>query len=299
MDLRETVIRTVCYFDLFDFPLTREEIKSLLCSNELRAADVEAAIASLVVGKSLNANDGLLSLSDRDGLEKIRAERKLFSERKWRRARRWARVFSALPGVAFAGVGNTLAYDNARDGSDIDFFIVTAPGAIWRTRFFCAALAALFDLRPKNGNNRDKLCLSFFVTTEALDMRALAIGADDVYMRYWTRQMTPLSGNQKTAELFFSKNHEAQLRKKIGSSAVWRLLCAPLGLLPGAFMRGWQQRHFPKAIVDAAARRDGSVVISDAILKFHVSDRRADIYERWQKRVESILHESRETPRTN
>ncbi len=306
MDLREAIIRTVCYFDLFDFPLTRAEVKSLLCLNEADAAGAEAALALLVAGKTLKENGGCLSLFDRDGLEQIRAERQLFSARKWRRARRWARIFAALPGVEFAGVGNTLAYDNARDGSDIDFFIVTAPGTIWRTRFFCAALAAAFDLRPKNGDNRDKLCLSFFVTTEALDMRALAIGADDVYMRYWTRQMKPLSGNPAAVEEFFSKNHEvarqlswASSREKIGRSLVWRLLSAPLGLLPGAFMRGWQQRHFPKAIVDAAARRDGSVVISDSILKFHVSDRRADIYERWQKRVESMLYESRETHRTN
>jgi len=316
MDLREAIIRTVCYFDLFDFPLTRGELRNFLYQNAASSDEVAAAVAALIAGKTLKENGGLIALADRVGLEKLRAERKVFSERKWRRARRWARIFAALPGVAFVGVGNTLAYDNARDGSDIDFFIVTAPNAIWRTRFFCAALAALFDLRPKNGDNRDKLCLSFFVTTEALDMSEFNCHCEertneqrgnlagdapkvDIYMRYWTRQMTPLSGNQKAAELFFSKNHEVAPREKIGRPIVWRWLCAPLGLLPGTFMRGWQRQHFPKAIVDAAARRDGSVAISDAVLKFHVSDRRADIYERWQKRVESILHESREIPRTN
>jgi len=298
MDLREAIIRTVCYFDIFDFPLTRREAGDRMYGAVAAAAEVDRGIASLIEARVIETDGEYIFLRGRSGLPAVRAERKVFSERKWRRARKWARIFAAFPGVELAGVGNTLAYDNARDGSDIDLFIVTAPKAIWRTRFFCAALAAVLDLRPKNGNNRDKLCLSFFVTTEALNMQALALGANDVYMHYWTRQMRPLAGKQRTADLFFSKNHETSPREKIGRSVVLRLLCAPLGLLPGSFMRGWQRRHFPKAIVDAEAEHNGSVVISDSILKFHVSDRRADIYERWQKRVESILNESRQDHRT-
>ena len=194
MELREAIIRTVCYFDLFDFPLTRMEVRSYLLGTEAGANEVDVMIASLTASKKLKTENGFISLHDRDGLSAIRAERKIFSDRKWKRARRWARIFAALPGVELVGVGNTLAYANAKDGSDIDFFIVTAPSAIWRTRFFCAAFAAMLDLRPKANDNRDKLCLSFFVTTDALDMRALALGADDVYMRYWTRQMKPLAG---------------------------------------------------------------------------------------------------------
>ena len=99
---------------------------------------VDAAIATLLGSKILKEENDFVFIFDRDGLSAVRAERKIFSDRKWKRARRWARIFAALPAVELVGVGNTLAYDNAKDGSDIDFFIVTAPGAVWRTRFFCA-----------------------------------------------------------------------------------------------------------------------------------------------------------------
>ena len=289
MDLREAIIRTVCYFDLFDFPLSRAEICDRLYGSDAGAHEVDAAVATLLDSKILKEENGFISLSDRDGLSAVRAERKIFSDRKWKRARRWERIFAALPDVELVGVGNTLAYDNAKDGSDIDFFIVTAPGAVWRTRFFCAALAAVFDLRPKADDNRDKLCLSFFVTADSLDMQAFAIRSDDIYMRYWTRQMTPLAGKLSAFELFRVVNRGVSVREKIGSSVVLRLLFSPLALLPGSFMRNWQKRHFPQALIEAEARHDGSVIISDSVLKFHVNDRRAYIYDRWQKRVKSIL----------
>jgi hypothetical protein len=289
MDLREAIIRTVCYFDLFDFPLTRSEICEWLYGARASVHEVDAVLATLIGSKILKEESGFVSLFDRNGLPAIRASRHAESARKWRRARRWSRIFAALPAVELVGVGNTLAYDNARAESDIDFFIVTAPGAIWRTRFFCAAIAALFNLRPLPNDNRDKLCLSFFVTTDSLDMQAFAIRRDDIYMHYWTRQMLALAGNSATAELFQAVNHEVTPHGTIGSPAVWRWLFSPLALLPGSFMRDWQKRHFPQALIAAEARHDGSVIVSDAVLKFHVNDRRADIYDRWQRRVKSIL----------
>ena len=50
-------------------------------------------------------------------------------------------------------------------------------------------------------------------------------------------------------------------------------------------MKNWQTRHFPEDLIEAEAKHDGSVVISDSVLKFHVNDKRADIYEKWEKRV--------------
>ena len=157
----------------------------------------------------------------------------------------------------------------------------------------------MLDLRPKDGDNRDKLCLSFFVTTEALEMRALAFRADDVYMHYWTRQMKPLAGNSSAFELFRAVNPEIQSRGMADRSRFLRTVFYPLALFPGAFMRNWQKHHFPKLLIASEERHDGSVVVSDSVLKFHVNDRRADIYDRWQKRVQSILHENAQDHRTN
>ena len=292
MDLRERIIRTVSYFDLFDRPLSRAEIFDLLYGKDAarEAAAVNDAITALAGAGKIKEAGGLVFLFDRDpGLATLRVQRRQIAARKLRRARRWAGFFSALPGVRLVGIGNTLAYQNAKDESDIDFFIVTAPGMIWRTRFFCAAAAALFDLRPRAGNNRDKLCLSFFVTERALDLSSLKRGAEDVYMDYWIRLMMPLAGSAEARNRYRRANGLPPDAAPIGGSHLWRFLLFPVACLPGAFMKGWQLRHFPAVLRAAAARHDGSVVVTDDILKFHVTDRRADIYEKWKKRVNSIL----------
>ena len=63
----------------------------------------------------------------------------------------------------------------------------------------------------------------------------------------------------------------------------------PIGILPGTFMKKVQIALFPRELAEAAARRDGSVVVSDEILKFHVNDRRAEIFERWAKKNQEVI----------
>ncbi len=294
MELRESILRTVCYFDLFDHPLTRAETRRWLFeSGAVSFTEVEAGVDALLTEGILKEERGMVSLADREGLAGIRAARYRHSCRKWKRARRWARVFAALPGVRLVGIGNTLAFHNAKDDSDIDFFIITAPGTIWRTRFFCAALAALFDLRPRPGANRDKLCLSFFVTDDHLNIYSLLPTpyslANDIYLHYWIRQMAPLAGDAEAAQAFVAANPGVEERGAVGCSKFLTKLFSPLGRLPGGLMKNWQIKRFPPDLRQAEARRDGSVVVSERMLKFHVNDRRRDIYEKWQKRVDSIL----------
>jgi hypothetical protein len=311
MELRAAIISTLAYFDLFDYPPTRAEVwrwlfapdpKYKIQDTKYTIADVDSSITELVSAGTLKEENGFVYLADRTGLPALREERYRHSVRKWRRARRWARVFGALPGVELVGIGNTLAFHAAKDASDIDFFIVTKPGTIWRTRALCAGLAALFRLRPTETVTRDKLCLSFFVTDDALDLAPLKHpGAElDIYLLYWIAQMTPLAGSSHAYDKFFEAN--AWVWKFLPNTAVrfvtyetnmtgrvLGVLGRVLGFVSGDFMKEKQMLKFPPAINEAVARRDGSAVISDSMLKFHLNDRRAQIFERWQQRLSTLL----------
>ncbi len=328
--LQEAVLRTVAYFDLFDFPLTRGEVWRWLYdpehgtrNTEHSIGDIDAAISTLISEGKFKEENGCVFLAHRMGLPAVRSERYRHSVRKWRRARRWAMFFGALPGVLLVGVGNTLAYHNAKDESDIDFFIVTKPGTLWRTRFLCAASAALSNLRPAPGKTRDKLCLSFFVSEDALDLSKLMIqdsptkvgvrpGSDrfkiqDPYLTYWTAQMTPLVSDRATLERYREKNEwvRAYLPNTLsrdaspapplaGPAPFWLYrLFQPLDLMAGNFLEHWQRSHFPPSIMEARLKNDGSVVVTDEVLKFHVNDRRVEIMRRWEVRIHCHPDESR------
>ena len=287
MNLDEAILKTVSYFDLFDHPLSRGEIWKYLIGAPASFREVDAATTALL-GKKLEEKNGLIFFPGRGSIVSVRGSRYRHSCRKWRRAGRWARFFAAIPGVELVGVGNTLSYNNAKDGSDIDFFIVGKPGTLWRTRAFCSVLPALFKLRPRPESGRDKLCLSFFATSAGLDLAKLSRSGEDVYLEYWIRLMTPLAGKEEAARLFAAVNR-VEPRGKTGVPRFWKILLSPIGILPGTFLKKIQIALFPRELAEAAARRDGSVVVSDEILKFHVNDRRAEISERWTKKYLEVI----------
>jgi hypothetical protein len=289
MEIDERIIRTVAYFDLFDYPLTEAEVRRwLFGAGVVSFSEIAETVDGLASRGTLKEEGGLICVADREGLRELREERFRHSARKWKRARRWANVFAAVPGVELVAIGNTLAYNNAKDDSDIDFFIVTAPGTIWRNRFFCAGLAALFKARPRADDSRDKLCLSFFAASDALDLSVIA-RPEDVYLHYWLRQLVPLAGSTETAAAFCAANGRLTERGGASKAWVWAWLFRPIGWLGGDFLKKAQEKRFPKPLRAAEAKGDGSVVISDKMLKFHVNDRRQEVRERWEKRVEYLM----------
>jgi len=311
MEINERIIKTVAYFDLFDYPLTRGEVWRWLCGREAgdkrdELETVEREIDALLGKGVFKEKNGFIFAADRDGANFTRESRYRFSCRKWRRARRWAEFFSAVPGVEMVGVGNTLSFNNAKDDSDIDFFIVCAPGTIWRTRFFCAFLPMLFGLRPSARSNRDKLCLSFFVTNEELNINVIATPKavaippgdcfararndekPDVYLWYWTRLMIPLAGKIDTVQNFCEIN-KAAARGVLSRARFWGKILFWIKFFPGNFLKNRQLAHFPVPLKEAAARGDGAVIVSDNIFKLHVNDRRKEVYDRWVKRSEYLM----------
>jgi hypothetical protein len=297
MNLEGAVLKTISYFDLFDYPLTRAEIWKYLVGEKINLLETDTAISALVGSGRLQENNGLIFLPGRGSIASTRESRYRHSCRKWRRARRWANVFSGIPGVMLVAIGNTLSYNNAKDESDVDFFIVVRRGNLWRTRIFAAALAAFLRLRPIPGDSRDKLCLSFFVADDNLDLQKFSISVPtDIYLAYWIAQLAPLRGQAGVYESFLSENDwiKAILPNVFGRSAYrgaagfWKYLFAPLAVLPGSFLKNFQTRRFPLALREAMRRSDGSVVIGDDVLKFHLNDRRAKIYDEWVRRIPNI-----------
>ena len=53
-------------------------------------------------------------------------------------------------------------------------------------------LNAILNLRPNKKTKRDKICLSFYITAEKLDLADLKISGQDWYFNYWLAGLIPL-----------------------------------------------------------------------------------------------------------
>ncbi len=292
-NLRRSVLAALAYFDVFDFPLTLVEIARFLprsspAEKELPAlTDIRKTLRRCPVGE----REGYFFLAGRDAIVDRRREKYLLAAGKYRKARLLAACLRLLPSVRLVAVCNSLAIYNAERDSDIDFFVVTRPGAVWFTRLVTTGAVSLFGLRPDARTQRDRYCLSFFVTENALDLSSLALPSGDTYLRYWLATLQPLYDAGGVMDRLMAAN--AWLARDLPAYAPATRSAAPPDRRPArsnpfeGMARRLQWRLFPRSI-SAAANRDSRVVVYDDVLKFHVKDRRAEIEAAYRGRLQTL-----------
>ena len=311
VSLQRSILAAITYFDLFDYPLTSTEVWKYLwvtpSVEQKKHSVLEMPTLFAVIDEleklekdgRVASGNGFYFLPGREALIKTRNLRHVIAYRKWRKALRIIRFLRFLPHVRMIAVANTLAYDNADEGSDIDFFIVTAKGRVWTARFFVVLFLQIFGLRPTSKTRRDKICACFFVDEDHLDISSLALpGEPDVYLYYWIATLWPVYNperveGQSIYEKFFETN--TWVLKNVPNIHViipnmFRRVDMGTMSMHGAhviresFYRRLQERRFPDAI-RSRLNKDTAVVANDYVLKFHTHDRREEYRKKFIERV--------------
>ena len=306
--VHQAILSALAYYDAFAFPLTAQEIfLALPASDGARPAfeDLERALADAVRLGAIGVSEGLYFLAGREASVASRKSRYLLAEGKYARVRNFFALARFAPFLRAAFVCNTLARSYARAGSDIDMFVVAAPGRIWLTRLFVTGLAAVLRVRPTETESADRICLSFFVTEDALDLKPLAIDGD-VYLPHWLQELYPVYDEAGTTRRLFAQNGwlrdvlpgtrvQTPSRRRALAPRLTRVKRAFERLLDGLFgdrLERWAERRqkawMPAALRAAANSPASDVVLSDRILKFHDHDRRAEIRDAYLARLREV-----------
>lgn len=314
-DLEKSIIKTCAFFDLFDYPLTLLEIKQWLIDDADRLAGVSLAQVYDCLDQSeflktkLSQADGFYFLAGREAIGATRLRRYSITQKKYRLARRGLSALAALPFVGGVFLCNNFGYNNLHSRSDIDIFLTVAPGRIFLVRLLATLAIAVLGLRPSKTVQTDRLCLSFYLTSDALDFSELKIVANDLYLSYWLNNLLPVYGNVnlpaanpwlKQILPNFSPLIPApqrliqlgRLRRDFKRAAAW-LLRGRLGNRLEAWNRRLQSRQFSPAKKNLAKMPDSRVLIGDHIIKLHENDRRRDYLDRWQEKINSLLSDAR------
>ena len=197
LPLRDAVLATVVYADLFNFPLDRAEIHRDLIGVAAGRAETERTIAALVATGALAQIDELLTLPGRAALAAQRRERRAHAAHLWPRARRFGRALARFPFVRMVAVSGSLAAEHPDRRADIDYLIVTTPGRLWLVR----GLAVLLVRLARTGGAH--LCPNYLLTT-----RALTLQERDLYTAHELLQAAPPAGTP-IYRRFLSENNWA------------------------------------------------------------------------------------------
>jgi hypothetical protein len=203
--IQPAIRKTLTYSDLFDFPLSAQELSTFLF--DAGASEDEVAQAARLCDDVAEI-DGYFCLAGRDHVVRDRLRRRPENARLWRRARRYARLIAALPFIRLVAITGSLAPGNARAGDDIDLLLVVEPGRLWLCRLLLLILVKAARLVG------DELCPNFILSRSDLAIDGSAFPA--YYARELT-QMEPLFGasayralrlaNGWTSRLLPNSNH--------------------------------------------------------------------------------------------
>jgi hypothetical protein len=180
------VVEAIAYADVFDWPLTGEEIHRYLPVSAT-AEEVQASLASCHLGVLVSSQDGLYVLRGREYLVEERARRAAESARLWPRAQRYGRWIACLPWVRLVAVSGSLAVGAPTHGADIDLFIVSAEHRLWLTRALTIGVVKVASLGT--AARRVVLCPNYVVTTAALELTDR-----DLFTAHELVQLVPLAG---------------------------------------------------------------------------------------------------------
>ncbi|QQG52460.1 MAG: hypothetical protein HY931_04030 [Candidatus Falkowbacteria bacterium] len=274
------ILDPLVFFDLFDFPLTAYEIWHYLdCRGSLAAL---TSSLEMIDSKILGQKNGFYFLSGRENIVETRKIRYNYSCHKIKIAKRFARAFAFSPFVKTIAIANFIGDHNLRQEGDIDFFIITSARRIWLSRLFCAGLAKLLNSRPTAKKKQDKICLSFYISEEHLDIRDLALGDNDPYFYYWLRGLLPIYDSNNFYQQFLAANNLSTDKFTAVSIQIsWLDALEKIA-------KKWQLKIMSPGLKKAMNNSDG-VVISDSVLKLYLSDRRRLFAEKFKSKYDELL----------
>ena len=182
--LEEAIIHTVTYSDVFDYPLTPEEIHRYLVGVPASLDQVCAALENgSLVGGRLEREAGYYYLAGREGLVAKRLHRTQISAALWPKAVHYGLMIARMPFVRMVAITGALSMNSSDVGDDLDYFVVTDPGRLWLCRAF---VIGLVHAAARRG---DIICPNYFVST-----RALVVTDRNLYTAHEMAQMMPVAG---------------------------------------------------------------------------------------------------------
>ncbi len=299
LNVKQAVIATLAYFDLFGVPLTRSEI-----SEYLFFADPDDKKIDMYLKESplINFMDGYYALQRYPVFFQNFSEKRIRSKQYWKKVKRYQWLFSICPFIDFIGVCNSLPIRDIHDESDIDLFVVAKKGHLFTARLFLTLLTSIFFIRRHGEKVNKRFCLSFYVTDEEYNFEKLSRKPYDIYLAYWIKTLEPVSGNYTSYLKFIEANQEwlkpyfknliprkRYYRTAKPAQEKWKTR------LENWFgSKNWEQR-FKKWQLERAQNKQkqledqSGTIISNNILKFHDQDIRDQVRYSWVERMNSIL----------
>src|SRR5688572_12636047 len=190
------ILRLLAYFDIFQYPLTKNEIRQFQ-PELLSESKLDAILQLMLINKTIFLHDDLYSLHNNPLLAYRRREGNLRAKKLIPRAYAIGRFLYRFPFVRAIAISGSLSKDFADENADIDFFIITKANRLWIAR----TIMHLFKKLTFITGHQHFFCMNYYI-----DEEALLIEDQNIFTAIEVTTLVPVCG-KKTLDDFFTVNN--------------------------------------------------------------------------------------------
>lgn len=236
-----------------------------------------------------NANKMLKNIDENETWDWFSRDQKSeYMDEYLKEIKRLKSTFQSIPFVEQIFLCNSISFNALDKNSDIDLFIIAKPWRIRTVKFRSMILFTLKWAKRLWKRTRKKICLSFFITSEAQNLYPISLSSLDVYLAYWIAHLVLIyQPDEEVNNSFFEGNkwvkwilpnyQEKQtislwikpftwntkfknIIETLGNWFLWNLFERIIKHIQRAIIR-------LKRMLNPVLNKD--VIISDTMLKFH------------------------------
>ncbi|MEO0562520.1 MAG: hypothetical protein AAF125_10420 [Chloroflexota bacterium] len=188
LPIEEAILRTILYADVFNFPLTLDEIHHfLIYAKTVTRHEIEQQLGrSQTLNEVVTCCSSYYALKGREDLASERATLECTADTLMASAMRHGMWLARLPFVRMVAVTGALAVRNPKDGrDDLDYFLIVEPGRVWLTRGLAILLVRFGRLRGV------EICPNYVLASDRLAQRRR-----DLFIAREITQMIPIFGHE-------------------------------------------------------------------------------------------------------
>lgn len=163
--LSRAIVRTLLYFDIFNYPLNEKEILNSLSEKFSKEEEIKPELQLLLQNGLIGEKDDFYFIGEERGRVERRKNGNELADLFLKKAYRFSRIIGFFPFVRGVYISGSLSKGFIDKESDIDYFIITEPGRLWLTRVMLTMFKKIFLL-----NSRKYFCVNYFIDTNTLEI---------------------------------------------------------------------------------------------------------------------------------
>jgi hypothetical protein len=164
-ELELNILKVLAYFDLFDYPVSKEELFSFL-SQPADVVGFSCALERLLEAGRLYLTGGFYMIRNDPSLTDRRLSGNLRAQPLLETGKRISRLLYQIPFVRAIGISGSLSKNFAGEDADIDYFIITGSNRLWVARTMMHFIKKLSYLLGR----QHWYCMNYYLDEEALEI---------------------------------------------------------------------------------------------------------------------------------